>query len=65
MMQGFSIKELPFHFPLPTLPPLELFSHYPSPELGRLCTDVSLHPEKKGRRGICTQAIGRDLNCLS
>ena len=48
MMQGFSIKDLPCHFPLPTLPPLELFSHYPSPELGNLCTDVPLHPEKRG-----------------
>ena len=48
MMQGFSIKDLPCHFPFPTLPPLELFSHYPSPELGSLCTDVPLHPEKRG-----------------
>lgn len=49
MMQGFSIKDLPCHFPFPTLPPLELFSHYPSPELGSLCTDVPPPPRKKGR----------------
>lgn len=54
MMQGFSIKDLPCHFPFPTLPPLELFSHYPSPELGSLCTDVPLHPEKRGGERLYT-----------
>ena len=48
MMQGFSIKDLPCHFPVPTLPPLELLSRYPSPELDSLCIDASLPLEKSG-----------------
>ena len=69
MMQGFSIKDLPCHFPVPTLPPLELLSRYPSPELDSLCIDASLPLEKSGEGGgggggVCTQAIIRDLRCL-